>query len=82
MTRMTRDRCPACGAWLILAEVECVAPRARVYPDVSSRATYECPGCTGVYETWLADEDPLTEVTARRQILRNRLATRRPVQPH
>ena len=78
MTSLTRDLCPSCGAWLILAEVVYVAPAGRRYPNVGSRAVYECPSCAGVYETWATDADPLEEITAKRRALRNGLALRRP----
>jgi hypothetical protein len=78
MTSLTRDLCPACGAWLILTEVLYVAPGWRRYPGVGSRVVYECPSCAGVYETWALDTDPLEEITASRQALRNSLAAKRP----
>jgi hypothetical protein len=78
MTSLTRDLCPSCGAWLILAEVVYVAAAGRRYPEVGSRAVYECPSCAGVYETWACDADPLEEITPKRRALRNGLAARRP----
>jgi hypothetical protein len=78
MTSLTRDICPACGAWLILSEVLYVAPPWRRYPNVGSRVVYECPGCAGVYETWALDTDPLEAMSAARMALRTNLAARRP----
>lgn len=78
MTSLTRDICPSCGAWLILAEVLYVAPAWRRYPNVGSRAVYECPNCAGVYETWALDADPLEEMPRPRRNLRAKLAERRP----
>jgi hypothetical protein len=78
MTSLTRDLCPSCGAWLILAEVVYVAPVARKYPHVGSRVVYECPSCAGVFETWAYERDPLIEMPARDRIFRDRLAARRP----
>ncbi len=78
MTTLTRDRCPSCGAWLILLEVEYVAPASRRYPDIGNRVAYECPSCHGMYETWAHDADPLEEMTPLRRSLRDELAHRRP----
>jgi ribosomal protein S27AE len=78
MTSLTRDTCPSCGAWLILAEVLYVAPAWRRYPDVGSRAVYECPNCAGVFETWAHEADPLEEMSRPRRKLRATLAARRP----
>jgi hypothetical protein len=78
MTSLTRDICPSCGAWLILAEVLYVAPAGRRYPNVGSRVVYECPSCAGVYETWAVDSDPLEEISLPRRSLRDSLAARRP----
>jgi uncharacterized protein with PIN domain len=78
MTTLTRDRCPSCGAWLILVEVEYVAPEWRRYPDVGNRVVYECPSCRGMYETWAHDADPLEEITPLRRSLRAELTMRRP----
>ena len=79
MTSLTRDICPSCGAWLILVEVVYVAPAWRRYPDVGSQVVYECPSCTGVFETWASDLDPLTEISRPRQNLRDRLSALRPM---
>lgn len=78
MTSLTRDICPSCGAWLILAEVLYVAPPWRRYSNVGSRVVYECPSCAGVYETWVVESDPLEEISPLRRSLRDRLALRRP----
>jgi hypothetical protein len=78
MTSLTRDVCPSCGAWLILVEVLYVSPPWRRYPNVGSRAVYECPSCAGVYETWAVDSDPLEEISHQRRTLRNSVAARRP----
>jgi ribosomal protein S27AE len=78
MTSLTRDICPSCGAWLILAEVLYVAPPWRRYPTVGSRAVYECPSCAGVFETWAHDDDPLEEMSRLHRNLRAGLAARRP----
>ncbi len=78
MTTLTRDRCPSCGAWLILIEVLYMAPRWRRYPDVGSRVLYECPSCRGLYQTWAHDADPLEELTGEQRSLRALLADRRP----
>jgi hypothetical protein len=78
MTSLTRDLCPSCGAWLILAEVVYVAGAGRRYPNIGSRAVYECPSCAGVYETWACEVDPLEEITPQRRALRNCLAATRP----
>jgi hypothetical protein len=79
MTSLTRDICPSCGAWLILAEVVYVAAAQRRYPNVGSRAVYECPGCCGVYETWAHEAAPLIELPSTSRSLRDRLSERRPV---
>ena len=78
MTTLTRDRCPSCGAWLILVEVVYTAPAWRRYPEVGSRVVYECPSCHGLFETWAQDTDPLEEMPPQRRALRAMLATRRP----
>ena len=78
MTSLTRDLCPSCGAWLILAEVLYVAPAARKYPHVGSQVIYECPSCSGVFETWAYERDPLVELPVRDRLLRDSLAARRP----
>jgi hypothetical protein len=78
MTSLTRDICPACGAWLILAEVLYVAPPWRRYPDVGSKVVYECPSCAGWFETWAIDADELEAMTPARIALRTSLAARRP----
>ena len=77
MTSLTRDRCPSCGAWLILVEVLYVAPAWRRYPETGCRAVYECPSCAGVYETWGTEADQLEEMSPSRRSLRNQLAARR-----
>jgi uncharacterized protein with PIN domain len=78
MTTLTRDRCPSCGAWLILVEVEYVAPEWRRYPEIGNRVVYECPSCHGEYETWAHEVDPIEEMTRARRSLRGQLASRRP----
>lgn len=78
MTTLTRDRCPSCGAWLILVEVLYVASEWRRYPEVGNRVVYECPSCRGLYETWAHDADPLEEMPAAERSLRVQLAKRRP----
>jgi hypothetical protein len=78
MTTLTRDRCPSCGAWLILVEVEYVAPEWRRYPEIGNRVVYECPSCHGEYETWAHEVDPIQEMTRARRSLRSQLASRRP----
>jgi len=78
MTTLTRDRCPSCGAWLILIEVLYMAPAWRRYAEVGSRVVYECPNCHRLYETWAHEADPLEEMPARRRSLRSLLAMRRP----
>jgi hypothetical protein len=78
MTTLDRDRCPSCGAWLILVEVQHVARPWRRYLEVGSKIVYECPSCAGIYETWVHDADPLEEITPFGRSLRNRLAARRP----
>jgi hypothetical protein len=78
MTTLTRDRCPSCGAWLILVEVLYIAAPWRRYPGVGSRVVYECPSCARVYETWAHDTDPLEEMPIGKRSLRDRLAARRP----
>ena len=77
MTSLARDRCPSCGAWLILVEVLYVAPPWRRYPEAGSRFVYECPSCAGVYETWGIEADPLEEISGSRRRLRDILAARR-----
>jgi hypothetical protein len=78
MTSLTRDICPSCGAWLILAEVIYVAPERRRYPNVGSRVVYECPSCAGVFETWAVESDPLEAMSVSRLALRASLAAKRP----
>ena len=78
MTALTRDRCPSCGAWLILVEVMYMAPELRRYPEVGSRVLYECPSCHGFYQTWAHDSDPLEELPASQRSLRALLADHRP----
>jgi glutaredoxin len=78
MTTLTRDRCPSCGAWLILVEVLYVAPAWRRYPDIGNAVVYECPSCKRAYETWARDSDPLQEMSLAHRSLRAQLAKRRP----
>ncbi len=77
MTSLTRDTCPACGAWLILVEVLWVAAAWRRYPETGARVVYECPNCAGVYETWADERDPLEEISPSGRWLRKELAARR-----
>ena len=79
MPRMTRDICPLCGAWLILAEVQYVSPSARLYRDTGSCLVYECPACRGVFERWLRDKEPLLPMAAAGISLRARVAAGRHV---
>jgi uncharacterized protein with PIN domain len=78
MTTLTRDRCPSCGAWLILVEVLYVAPENRRYPEIGNRVFYECPACHGSYGTWAHEADPLEEIAAGERSLREQLARKRP----
>lgn len=81
MTSLTRDVCPSCGAWLLLAEVVYVPAEGRRYPGVGTRVVYECPACAGVYETWARDDDPLVEMTAKGRNLRARMTAKRSAPP-
>jgi len=78
MTTLTRDRCPSCGAWLILVEVLYVAPAWRRYPEIANMVIYECPSCHGLYETWAHEADSLEEMPPLRRSLRDQLVRRRP----
>ena len=78
MTTLTRDRCPSCGAWLILVEVLYMAPAWRRYPEVGNQVQYECPSCHGLYETWAHETDPLVELPSQARSIREQLARRRP----
>ena len=79
MLVMTRDICPLCGAWLILAEVQYVRPEARPYRDTGSCLVYECPACRSVFERWMRDEEPLLPMAPTELSLRARVAARRHV---
>jgi RNase P subunit RPR2 len=76
---MTRDICPSCGAWLILAEVQYVSPHVRPDAEDGSCLVYECPACKSVFERWMRDDAPLTAMSRRRISLRQRVAARRHV---
>lgn len=78
MTTLTQDRCPACGAWLILVEVFYVATHRRRYPEIGNHVIYECQSCGRAYMTWAEKDDPLEEITVKERSLRAELATRRP----
>ena len=79
MPGMTRDICPQCGAWLILAEVEYASPQARPYRDAGSCLIYECPACRAVFERWMRDDEPLLPMARTGLSLRARVAARRHV---
>jgi hypothetical protein len=76
---MTRDICPLCGAWLILAEVQYWSSHARPYRDTGSCLIYECPACHRVFERWMRDEEPLLPMGRPELTLRARVAARRHV---
>ncbi|MGD0017738.1 MAG: hypothetical protein ABSD62_00640 [Candidatus Limnocylindrales bacterium] len=76
---MTRDICPVCGAWLLLAEVQYVSPDARPYRDTGSCLVYECPACQSVFERWMRDNEPLQPMPATGLSLRARVAAWRHV---
>jgi hypothetical protein len=76
---MTRDICPSCGAWLILAEVQYWSERARPYSDTGSCLIYECPACRRVFERWMRDEEPLLPLARPELSLRARVAAWRHV---
>jgi uncharacterized protein with PIN domain len=79
MVSMTRDICPQCGAWLILAEVKYVSRDARPYRDTGSCLVYECPACRAVFERWMRDDEPLRPMAHESLSLRARVAARRNV---
>ncbi len=76
---MTQDTCPACGAWLILVEVQYLAASARGADDSGGRFIYECPACRHVFERSARDGAPLLPMGPRSRSLRARVAAWRHV---
>jgi hypothetical protein len=79
MALMTRDICPECGAWLILAEVDYASSDARPYRETGTCLIYECPACRRVFERWMRDDEPLLPMADMGLSLRARVAARRHV---
>ena len=81
MPEMTRDICPSCGAWLILAEVQYWSPRARARGnrDTDSCLVYECQACRSVFQRWMRDDEPLLPMGHRDRSLRARVSAWRHV---
>jgi hypothetical protein len=79
MGKMTQDSCPACGAWLILAEVQYFNLSTLGTDDCGGRLTYECPACRQVFERSMRREAPLLPMGRRNLSLRVRVAARRHV---
>jgi len=76
---MTQDICPACGAWLILAEVQYFGIAAGTSDDAGGRLVYECPACRRVFERTMRDDAPILPMDARALSLRARVAAWRHV---
>jgi hypothetical protein len=71
---MTQDICPACGAFLILAEVQYFGVATGVGDDAGARLVYECPACHRVFERSMGSDSPILQMDARNLSLRARVA--------
>jgi hypothetical protein len=79
MKTVTQDICPACGAWLILAEVQYFNAALGASDGGGGRLVYECPACRHVFERSSRDGAPLLPMSRRSQSLRVRVSAWRHV---